>query len=231
MHATNGYHPLWLLALLPIAAVVHAPWVFVRAVLGATVVCSALTGAVVFQTMRMVAERWWIAAFGAGIYLLNPQTMLLELDGLETSLCTLLFALLTYLVLRRCRRPSRGHSQSVLLGLVCGLFVLVRTDSVFYVAMCLGLCLVWDVRHGELRRTVIMAAVAAIVVAPWLAWNWLHFHSVLQVSGVAVPYMLHEGYRLGGHSSAQALEVSRDTLHQLIETDLYLYRSCTAMVP
>ena len=70
--------------------------------------------------------------------------------------------------------------------------MLARTDYVI-LAVCLGLYLLASLPRKSGGRVVFVAAAASTaVVAPWLFWNKMHFGSLMQVSGVAVPYAVHQ---------------------------------------
>lgn len=74
--------------------------------------------------------------------------------------------------------------------------LLARTDTIFLGGTLFVLCLVSEwFAHRQLRRTFLMGAVVTTMVAPWLIWNYLRFHSIVQVSAVARPWILHENLK------------------------------------
>ena len=225
IHPTNGYHPLWMGALIPVAGVVRDPLLFVRVALGLGVALSFLTAILLHRLVRRLTDSWWIPLLALILYWLNPRAVVSSLNGLETSLSTFLFTLLLWLTLGeggvRCsvfgvggseggnRHAARGTRQatlhSLVLGGLMGLLFLARTDNVFFVAVFWLATVAMTERAERLRRAVVMAAAAAALAVPWVAYNWLVFGSPIQVSGLSIPYVHHELYRLQGHSSGEAV--------------------------
>ncbi len=219
IHPTNGYHPLWLGALVPVAAAVRDPQLFVRAALGLGVALSFLTAVLLHRLVRRLTDSWWIPLLALILYWLNPRAVVSSLNGLETSLSTLLFTALLSLTLReegvRCSVFGVGGSEDVAghascvtrralrnalaLGCLMGLLFLARTDNVFFI-VAFWLAAVALAERGErLRRGAVMAGAAAALAVPWVAYNWLAFGSPIQVSGLAIPYVKHALYRAEEH--------------------------------
>jgi len=283
IHPTNGYHPLWMGMLVPVAGVVKDPLLFVRVALGLGVALSLLSAILLHRLVERVAaapgpvgslwgqaptlplpppcegggcpnpspsqgegrERvgaegegahrgnrgpsWWIPLLALILYWLNPRAVVSSLNGLETSLSTFLFTALLWLTLRiaDCRLPIADFNPKpearnlkplpVILGLLMGALFLARTDNVFFVAAFWIAAVAMSERAVRWRRAVVMAAAAGALAVPWVAYNWLAFGSPVQVSGLSIPYVHHELYRLGGHSGGEAL------LHGLKQFAVMLY--------
>jgi hypothetical protein len=187
---TNGFHPLWALALmlpfvggqggdlplhvsLSLASLfdVGAAWlayVIVRRVMG-----SSLGG-----------------LLAAGLYVLNPVVAMESLNGLETALGVFCFALTTLVYLIRIDRRKRiGIGDWALFGLVIGLMLLARTDSVLFAAV-LGMHALWRGRRTLLRTVgglTLAVIITALLLTPWLAWNMATFGTLVQSSAIAAP--------------------------------------------
>ncbi|HET6313747.1 MAG TPA: hypothetical protein VFH60_07925 [Chloroflexia bacterium] len=231
LHPTNGYHPLWMLTLVPFSVIAQDSVAFTRLALALSILCSLLSAAVFHLLLRRLTTAWWIPPLGAGLYFLNSQAIVSNLNGLETSLSTLFFVALAYLVIPA-GQERQTTRQAVLLGLCLGLLFLARTDNAFYIGMFFLVVLVrtWKSEmpaSGEravspgagtrgtgiaasraVARTGATIAVAAAVVAPWLAWNLASFGSIVQSSGLAIPHLLQESYRLEGHTDAEMFQRS-----------------------
>lgn len=192
VNATNGYHPLWLLVLIPLfsyfsvggaldVAPIHAALVF-------SVLLSAATAFIVARILTRFTENASIRLFGLFVWLFNPFLLYEMINGLETSLSLFLFALFFLLVLRVEERQSANYIVPAIVG---GLMVLARLDLAFYVAAFL----VWIVVRREwregLRSALAAAFVAALVVVPWFAWNGMHFGTVITSSSVASTIVNH----------------------------------------
>lgn len=200
IHATNGYHPLWLLSLLPLTGLDSLT--LARAALTLGAVFSLGSALILQRVLRRAGASDWLAACGVGLYFIWPPTVLNSLNGLETGLTTLLFAAAFYVsVIAVDRSPGYEFALGALLG---GLF-LARTDTAFYAA-ALGLLALKRAAPGRRwRRAVLSGGLALLVVSPWLLWNWLNFGAIVQASGMALPYVIHANYDLAGHSTVAAL--------------------------
>ncbi|MEA2572754.1 MAG: hypothetical protein QOH93_52 [Chloroflexia bacterium] len=217
LHPTNGYHPLWMLLLVPLATAAQDPVALTRLALALSILCAVLSATLLYLLLRRLTGIWWVPPLGAGLYFLNAQAIVSNLNGLETSLSTLLFVTSVYLVAHSTgKRQTRR--QAVLLGLILGLLFLARTDNVFYIATLLLVVLVreWKSEKAPSIRTLagvaakpgIAITVAAAIIAPWLAWNLVNLGSIIQTSGFAVPYLLQESYRLEGHTGSEFFQHS-----------------------
>jgi hypothetical protein len=51
IHPTNGYHPLWLGVLLPVASLARDPWVFVRVVVSLSILFNTLTACLIWKVL------------------------------------------------------------------------------------------------------------------------------------------------------------------------------------
>jgi len=205
IHTTNGYHPLWMAVILPIVVLVKEPLAFLQTVLGLGVALSFLSALLVYLILRMITVKWYVQLLGVAFYFLSPQAIASSVNGLETSLATLLFTLLLYLIISE---ATGNNSHEVIFGLLLGLLFLARTDSIFY-AVAYFLCSVFqEQRSLRLRRAVLLAASALLLVSPWLVWSYASSGSPIQTSGLAVPYVLHESRLLQGSSVAAMLAIS-----------------------
>ena len=187
---TNGFHPLWALALLlPFAARQSGD---LPLHLSLTLAALFDVGAawLAYLTVRRVTSSILGGTLAAALYTLNPMVAMESLNGLETALGIFCFALTTFVYLTRINGRERvALGDWVLLGLVIALMLLARTDSVLY-AFILGLHALWRGRYA-LPRTVagltLAVLVTGLLLAPWLAWNLLTFGTVVQSSAIAAP--------------------------------------------
>lgn len=186
---TNGFHPLWALLLVPLFwALPGEPWPPVELALAGAAAFSAGT-AVVIQRLfaRRGAPR--AGALAAGLWLLNPFTVVLCFRGLETSLHGFLLALSIASLDGLRARGTWRRGELLRLGASVGLCGLARTDSVFW-ALAVGLALAPGglgvralVEWG--RRGALVAAAAGALLLPWVAWSLARFGTLVQTSGVA----------------------------------------------
>ena len=204
---TNGFHPLWLLLLLPGAATLSDPLLALRAGLTLGALLGAANVGWVYALLRAVGTRPSSALVAAGAYAIHPTVILDSVNGLETSLAVATQGLVAWIFVTLVARPRPVPLRSCAgLGLAGGLMMLARTDAVVVFATLLaGLVL----REGRAWRrglagAFVAGSVATLVVSPWLLWNLASFGSVLQVSATAIPEQLQRDY-LARHGSAPAV--------------------------
>jgi len=189
---TNGFHPLYLLLLLPLFwATSSAVELNVHLALSLLAICNVLTALPLYTTVK----RLWhqeAALIAAIAWLLNPWVMAITLMGVESALYVLLMAwtLCVYMEWRSEHKISR----LIAAGVLAGLTILARTDGIF-LAVALAIDLLsarYGNEKGGWRALMIFGSFAGIVFLPWLLWNWLTFGTVAQTSGMAILYAQYE---------------------------------------
>lgn len=191
---TNGFHPLWMIILVPLCALLgNDPDLVLRGALSLQIIAFLLPSLVITY---LVCERWFGPVAGlAGLavaLLLFPSR---QVDGMEAGVLILLGLLLALHFsgkdrLVRETRPSRG----LLTGLLLGLLFLARTDSVFLVAAWI-LVASWAAGRewsgeamgravaGTARSLLPTGLVVFALTAPYLAWNLISFGHLFPISG------------------------------------------------
>lgn len=191
INATNGFHPLWMLCLLPVCAAAGA--------------AGELSLRLSFCLVALVAgAAFWIAYrclssySGRGAALVGLVVMTMPpflnplLNGLETGLLLLLLFLLLWaerswslLALRS------GTAKNLALGLLLALLFLARLDSVFIILGVLAsIPLGWALGGGErvpframMRKSLEVGLTFAVLVAPYFVWNESQFGHLMAISG------------------------------------------------
>ncbi|MCS6773007.1 MAG: hypothetical protein RMM31_09505 [Anaerolineae bacterium] len=189
---TNGYHPLWMLLLLPIFTLVQTArdGAVLAAGLGAAI--WSIGGFVAAALARRILMSSLSALVFTLLYLFLPQLVLRSLDGLETSLVVVCYLLFFWWVARGVARPSRVFYA--IHGALSGMLFLARTDAAVVIfPVSIG---VWlsHLRACYSRRQccadlALAGAVALLAVAPWLVWNWVTFGQIVQTSGTALSFL------------------------------------------
>ena len=189
-NATNAFHPLYMLILLPLMQLsgddLVAP---IRLSAFALTAASVLTGFLLFRVSRFIAGRG--AAFATlALYAISPYFIVFGINGQETGVAMFLGVLVVDQYLRGFRPPARPSPRSAaLFGVVCGMAVLARSDLVL-----LLLALATDrivLLFHERSRTSLRAIGLAFGTAwaTWMAWglvSYSHTGSWLPGSGDAV---------------------------------------------
>ena len=191
---TNGFHPLWQLVLVPVFRLFPGDiWSPVRLALSLTAALDLLSGRLIFGLVVREGIRAREGARGAALaaailWFVLPPTFLLGLRGMESSLSTALLLLLA-VNLGRYQAPQGWVSYRTALatGALLALCGWARTDNLPVGGLGVAAVLLAAPAQVRLRRRILWlaacAVAAAAVMAPWFAWSYAHFGSIVQVSG------------------------------------------------
>jgi hypothetical protein len=192
---TNGFHPLWLLLLVPIfKAFGTSLWLPVRLALSLSAAIDLLSGLVIYNILHDSGIKP-AALIAASVWLLSPFTLLLGLRGMEISLAVLMTMLLL-LYLNHAISGSAGLSikSSIFAGFLLGLAGLARTDNLPILGLTIvALILIMKRQDTFIRRAIWLletAGATLLVTLPWFLWNYRNFGSVMQVSGQVKFYLI-----------------------------------------
>ncbi len=189
---TSGVHPLFLLLLLPIAAVFErAPETAIR---GTILLCGLLffTSALVLKRIiRMTAGRdTSVIAFTA--LLTAPSLLLVAVGGLETSLSLLLLLTSLLVFLKVTSAECVPRLKVLLLGVLTGAAILARTDCLFLIpAFILGFAIAGRASRRLLhwRALSLFALPAVLATLALLVWCVWTTGMAFQSSGLALTVM------------------------------------------
>jgi len=187
---TNGYHPLWMLVLLPVFAITRtSPLVSLRTVLALLGMLGALSWMLCWSYIRMTGSR--LLCIVGTVLLLSSPALLLTLNGLESGLLIFWIFLMLALDLKCNLLAAASTPRSkFLLGVLFALLVLIRLDSMFFVAALLIFKLIFSPfrnpihKLGFLFRTYWPAVLAfCVLVIPYLVFNVTVYGHMLPISG------------------------------------------------
>lgn len=184
---TNGFHPLWLLVLLPVYLLIHNPWLALWGVYGVIFVLQ-LTSLWLFsrlaRSLDMTSAGWAAAVF---VLLINIRSFTIFFSFLESPL--VLLTLLVYLgfCLRTGQDRFSNPWKAFWAGVLMGLCFLARLDA-FWLPVAFGV--VWLaqlIRQPDqwMKKAGSAAAAAAgcfLLVVPYLASNGVQFGHLQTVS-------------------------------------------------
>lgn len=232
IHDTNGVQPLWGMVLSAVA------WVQIRifglddlyVMARSFLVLNALFNLGAGWYLYRLARRWLRlrdAYLLLAVWLLAPGLASNQLMGMESALYAffLVFALHFYYSTMKAT-PTR--TQYALFGLILGLLFLARVDSIFLIGLMLivvarqALVAKGRLQRRELLNFVLMGGLLALIVLPYIAYNWLTYDHLMPVSGAVKRYYsqrLIDGY--GGFTSSGFV---RYLAEQVGETILELFR-------
>ena len=189
---TNGFHPLYLGMLIPLAKIPIQDTAFlIKAGLVILLFFHNATGLVIgYKTWQISRGAYgWLAAL---MWLLNPWALIITLYGVEVPIAVFLWAVIIYLLqTARQRDVPLDLGRAFMLGLLLGLTILARTDGL----MLLGAILVTEffraLKRPKQRTDIVISLITVSIVVflttlPWWWWNLQHFGTISQVSGKAV---------------------------------------------
>ncbi len=197
IHPTNGMHPLWLLLITPIFTLQLTQWGFIHATLllqtALDTIIIWLIGSTVYDLLPGAKESNRKTAAGAAalIYALSTLVIIRSINGMETTLAALFFVVWFRVYIQA--SGGRKRMGWTGLGIVTGLLLLARTDS-FIVLIPITLYLIVTKWKAEWRGMILALVVACVVISPWLVWNIVHFGTIMQSSGEAVPMLAMRKY-------------------------------------
>lgn len=183
---TNGFHPLWLLVLLPVYGLIHDPWIALRGVY-AVILASQLAS---FGLLAFIAGRikMTAAGFAAAVFILflNIRSFTIFFSFLESPL--ILLALLGYLAfcLHSNGRRFEAPKYAFIAGLLTGVCFLSRLDS-FLLPVAYGAVLLSRSLRSRQWKSFFLSASTAVagcllLAGPYLLWNWITFGHLQTVS-------------------------------------------------
>ncbi len=182
---TNGYQPLWLAALVPVATVVRDRDALVVAVV---VIQSAIWVGVVREGLR-IGHRYGsdVSAVGAVAVLgvLAFGVRHLAFNGMESTLLLLLLLLAVRLIVEA--DSAQPLAADVRLGCVFALICLTRLDAVVTAAAMAAVTVACtrDAPTPPVRRVLALGGPSALGLGTYAAFNKAMFGIALPVSGEA----------------------------------------------
>ena len=192
INPTNGYHPLWMILLLPLAGAVSAPFHLVYAAIVTQMILCAMTALALWRTFRRSAHRAALP-FAVLALLAFPLLIDLWLNLLESAIALLLLALLLDLLYRLEQDSSSPVRDAALLGLVAAALTLAKLDLGVAIPVVAVYLLVR--RGGDLWWTGLgsFGTSASLPVAAYLLYNYFRFGHLATISGyvkTAAPFLI-----------------------------------------
>ncbi|VGO18291.1 hypothetical protein [Pontiella sulfatireligans] len=185
--ATNGFHPLWLLVLLPVYALFSDPWVSLKAVYLLIFVLQLLSMglfALIARRVRMSSAGWCAAIC---IMTLNIRSFTIFFSLLESPLILLCYLLYLVHCLRVGERRYSDPVPAFVGGVLIGLCFLARLDAFLLAGAFAVSWLVHVLRNRPDGRTLwkspFFSALGCLaLVLPYLLWNQINFGHLKTVS-------------------------------------------------
>ena len=195
-HATNGFHPLWLLVLLPLVKIFGDGARLIHAALALLTVCSVLAAGGVYRMLRLLRCGERPALVASIVWLSCPYAVLVALSGVEAPLYLLLLAAASCAHLGLGKVRGGGLLAWFGLGLLTGVAVLARLDGAALAAVVCVDILAGPGRRGtpfarRVSRAAAFAVACLLAVLPWLVWSYARTGLLFQMSGRAIYHQQH----------------------------------------
>jgi hypothetical protein len=179
---TNGFHPLWLIVLIPFFIIWDDPISVLRPIGTFSVILAALTGLLGLRYLFRYSTLSYTLAAG----LLLASIVSFGSTGMEvTILLPLLVIALIRLEQIRPWHTSPGLGRIVALGLILSLVQFARLDAVLLLLVILALVLLANRAPNNLTKPLALGLPPSVTGACYLIYNHLAFGHVMPTSGLA----------------------------------------------
>lgn len=193
INPTNGYHPLWMLNVLPIyAALPNNPVLALRLVL-LLVALYHTSAALILYVLLSRIHNSWIGAIASLGWALSPVVLRINLNGMESGVYALVLSAFVALVTQRLKTASGEWRNAVsvrdclLIGVFAMLCVLARLDAVLLLAGFGVIGMGMAVLQRMPRLVLILGIVAApsvVALIAYIVFNQIQFGLLLPISGL-----------------------------------------------
>ena len=218
---TNGYHPLWMAALVLLYKVL--PGMLFFAGLQAISVLSALcTYWFALRTLRLYLPG---SSARCGAFLLGMEALMLIRYGMEVTLTVPLGMLLLCMLLERSKPPD--FPRAAALGLVASLLILSRLDAGLLVALLSVALLLASAWRKPVVLLGFLCGVLPLLIL-YFAINEHYFHLLTPVSGLAK--QMKHGYGFSPETWQSLLPTDRMRKIVLLPELLLVLAGFAAMV-
>jgi hypothetical protein len=195
INRTNGYHPLWMLNLVPIYWLLpHSPLDALRVVMILIAIYHTIAAVILYYLVSRLHNE--IVGMIVGLaWALSPFVLRIDLNGMESALYALLLLLLTYRITiffkdsaGRWKLRIEKKRSLLVLGMLVALCMLARLDAVFLCAAILISSGFATVRsHGLHKNIAVMGLFSApicLLVGSYLLYNLISFGHLNTISGL-----------------------------------------------
>jgi hypothetical protein len=201
---TNGFHPLYVLILVPIFKLLYPLGVNLPIYASLFIITIFSIGTSIFLYLivskLLNKEAGLLAAF---IWLFNPYVLFVSLMGMETPIQIFFISLLTYFIVTKGSETQFSTRESVIIGILIGTIFLSRMDGVFVGIGVIGALMIRklsknkELKIANLKRLfsykqsdlVTIVLTASLTVLPWIVWNLIELNRITPVSGEALRMM------------------------------------------
>ncbi len=192
---TNGFQPLWLFLIAP-AFLFSEPNISVKLVVLLASILEFVNVILIYSISKIYLRK--LHLLPAFLYAINPFVAAQTLSGLDVVLEITFILLALNIYLKINSSDSKGW---IMLGLVGGLAVLSRLDSVLFLA-ALAIDAILRKSYGKFFAAKVLF-VAALLILPWFIWSFINFGTIQQSTSIAVYDHYHGIYNKEPFSSQE----------------------------
>jgi len=200
INKTNGYHPLWMLALWPLASIFRSPEWLLRAALAVQVLFAAAGFGFLALAFRESGRKMTGFMIAAALTVLNPLLVSTFIDGLESALYFMTLSLTFLLWARISEKPPARSAAWLGIGALLGIVFLSRLDGGL-LALWMGIAILISDRplKSRIKKAAGFGLGFLIIAAPYLIYNLIEFGHPVPISGrVKAFFMSHDPKYLAG---------------------------------
>jgi hypothetical protein len=188
INLTNGYHPLWMLLLIPIYYLITNIDLALRITLVFQTILIFASLELLYRELGPIMGRFaFIAVLPMAFYLRFTYLF----NSVESPVVILTLAVSLVMFVRVIRYEELEHISSwavVNLGLSLGLLFAARIDYVFFPVVALFMFVGRAILKKQIGSHTIMKAILLILptilcAIVWFAWNWVNFGHIMSISG------------------------------------------------
>ena len=180
---TNGFHPLWLLFILPINFLVKLnPENYVKVILLIQLILCFISIRLLYNRIKTIySSATLIIIFGYFFFKFTGN----YLNGLESSLLFFLYTLLFCYCFDKNIELTDSKENYMVLGILSGLIVLTRLDQIFLVSSFIIYILVSGNKPFKYRLIDAFRYSGGFLCffIPYLIFNLVYFDSIMPISG------------------------------------------------
>ncbi len=174
-HVTNGFQPLFMMLLIPVAPLFDNPISTMQIVLVFITITTMLSGIYLFKLARMFVGKGY-AIICVSLFLFHPKLLSISFNGTEAALSMLMIVLVVYHI------NKKSLSWWKISGLMA-MMVLTRIDlSVLLVASAVYAMLI---KKESIQQWIKLALLPLLVTGLWCTINYITLGSFLPDSGMA----------------------------------------------
>ena len=184
---TSGFQPLWQYILIIFTFVFKAsPETTMRAVMILQVLILYISSLIFIKILRNIFT--YEIVFAGGL-IFTVFVYFQYLNGMETPLMILIFLFLFYYALRSRIFVSRKTGSEFITGILIGLLMLARLDTVFISTAIFGICIAKILTGEKEKRSegikcfLIILSGTLIITLPYLIFNFIYTGNIIPISG------------------------------------------------